>query len=210
MNDLLDLSKLEAGQMAFDWRPAELGELVDAVIDEFRWPGSEQTAQIRYERPDGRVTATIDSGRVQQVLRNLLSNAVKFSPPAGTILVRLRRVGKAALLTVCDEGPGIPPGEIEAVFDKFVQSSKTKSNTGGTGLGLAICREIVAGHKGRIWAENNAEAGCIFYVELPLDDTLAGRGLTISHATTAPCGIDKHPRTLHPNRGSKERTWASI
>ena len=72
------------------------------------------------------------------------------------------------LLSVRDEGPGIPPDELEAVFDKFVQSSKTKSNKGGTGLGLAICREIVAGHKGRIWAENNSGAGCIFYVELPV------------------------------------------
>ena len=170
VNDLLDFSKLEAGQMTFDLRPAELGELIDAVTDEFRSPRAEKKAEIRYERPDEPVTAIVDPGRVQQVARNLLSNAVKFSPSTGTIHVRLRRLGKAALLTVRDEGPGIPPGEIEAVFDKFVQSSKTKSNTGGTGLGLAICREIVGGHKGRIWAENNADAGCIFYVELPLGD----------------------------------------
>jgi signal transduction histidine kinase len=83
------------------------------------------------------------------------------------VAVRLRRVGKSVLLSVRDEGPGIPPDEIEAVFDKFVQSSKTKSNQGGTGLGLAICREIVGGHQGRIWAENNAGVGSIFYVELP-------------------------------------------
>ena len=71
-------------------------------------------------------------------------------------------------MSVRDEGPGIPAEELETVFDKFVQSSKTKSDQGGTGLGLAICREIVAGHQGRIWAENNATAGCIFYCELPL------------------------------------------
>ena len=93
---------------------------------------------------------------------------MKFSPPDGTVHVRLRHVGKALLMSVRDEGPGIPPEELETVFDKFVQSSKTKSNQGGTGLGLAICREIVAGHQGRIWAENNATAGCIFYCELPL------------------------------------------
>ena len=72
------------------------------------------------------------------------------------------------LVSVRDEGPGIPPDELEAVFDKFVQSSKTKSTKGGTGLGLAICREIISGHKGRMWAENNEGTGCIFYFELPV------------------------------------------
>ncbi len=75
---------------------------------------------------------------------------------------------RPCLISVRDEGPGIPPDELELVFDKFMQSSKTKSGSGGTGLGLAICREIVAGHHGRIWAENNARQGCIFYCELPL------------------------------------------
>ncbi len=93
---------------------------------------------------------------------------MKFSPRGTIVCVRLRRVGKAMLLSVRDEGPGIPAEELESVFDKFVQSSKTKSNKGGTGLGLAICREIVGGHKGRIWVENNAGVGCIFYVELPV------------------------------------------
>ena len=86
----------------------------------------------------------------------------------GTIHIRLRTVGKVILLSVRDEGPGIPPGELETVFDKFIQSTKTKTNSGGTGLGLAICREIVGGHQGRIWAENNTGAGCIFYCELPI------------------------------------------
>ena len=168
VNDLLDLSKLEAGRMTFDFRPADLGELVEVVIDEFRSLCAEQKVEIRCQRPEEATDTMVDPDRIQQVFRNLLSNAVKFSPSSGTIGVRLRRVGKAMLLSVRDEGPGIPPDEIEAVFDKFVQSSKTKSNSGGTGLGLAICREIVAGHQGRIWVENNAGVGCIFYVELPV------------------------------------------
>ena len=139
-----------------------------------------------------------DEERFKQVIRNLLSNAVKFSPNGGTIHVRARRVGKTCLISVRDEGPGIPPDELEMVFDKFMQSSKTKSGSGGTGLGLAICREIVAGHHGRIWAENNAQKGCIFYCELPLapaveddefdTDTAANRA-----AWTAPanCGGDR-------------------
>jgi signal transduction histidine kinase len=168
VNDLLDLSKLEAGRMTFDFCIADLGELIEVVIDEFKSLCAEQKVDIRYERPEEAIAAMVDPDRIQQVIRNLLSNAVKFSPSSGIICVRLRRVGKAMLLSVRDEGPGIPPDEMEAVFDKFVQSSKTKSNKGGTGLGLAICREIVDGHKGRIWAENNSGVGCIFYVELPI------------------------------------------
>ncbi len=176
VNDLLDLSKLEAGQMTFDFRSADMGKLVEVVIDEFRSLCAKKKVEIRYEQPEEAISTTVDPDRIQQVIRNLLANSVKFSPSAGTICVRLRRVGKAMLLSVRDEGPGIPPDEIEAIFDKFVQSSKTKSNKGGTGLGLAICREIVAGHKGRIWAENNAGTGCIFYVELPLDHPDLTRG----------------------------------
>jgi signal transduction histidine kinase len=101
------------------------------------------------------------------VVINLLSNAAKFSPPQGIIHVQLCQNDKTLLLSVSDEGPGIPADELEAVFDKFVQSSKTKSSKGGTGLGLAICRKIVTGHQGRVWGENNARAGCTFFVELP-------------------------------------------
>lgn len=168
VNDLLDLSKLEAGRMTFDFCRTDLGELVEVVIDEFKSLCAERKVDIRYERSEEPTATHVDPNRIQQVVRNLLANAVKFSPDSGTICVLLRRVGKAMLLSVRDEGPGIPPGEMESVFDKFVQSSKTKSNQGGTGLGLAICREIVGGHKGRIWAENNTGVGCIFYVELPV------------------------------------------
>ena len=168
VNDLLDLSKLEAGRMSFDFHPADLGALIEVVVDEFRSLCAEQKVSIRYQRPREKMITLVDPDRFAQVVRNLLSNAVKFSPPDGTVHVRLRHVGKALLMSVRDEGPGIPAEELETVFDKFVQSSKTKSNQGGTGLGLAICREIVAGHQGRVWAENNATAGCIFYCELPL------------------------------------------
>lgn len=168
VNDLLDLSKLESGRMSFECQSVDVGNLVEMVIDEFRSFCAEQNVTIRYQGPEQSLTMTVDPDRIQQVIRNLLSNAAKFSPPSGTICVQLQQAGKTILFSVRDEGPGISPDELEAVFDKFYQSSKAKSKKGGTGLGLAICREIVGGHKGRIWAENNAGAGCIFFVELPL------------------------------------------
>ncbi len=167
VNDLLDLSKLESGRMAFESRHAELGQLVEMVVDEFKSMCAEHKVTICHRMPEEAMTATVDPNRIQQVVRNLLSNAVKFSPVDGTIFVELRRVGKNFLLSVRDEGPGILPEELETVFDRFIQSSKTMSNKGGTGLGLAICREIVNWHQGRIWAENNDTTGCVFYCELP-------------------------------------------
>ncbi len=168
VNDLLDLSKLEAGRMTFEFRPVDFGKLIEMVIDEFRSFCSERDITIGYQEPEETITANVAPDRIQQVVLNLLSNAAKFSPPQGVICVELRQRDETLLLTVSDEGTGIPPDELEAVFDKFVQSSKTKSSKGGTGLGLAICRQIVAGHQGRIWAENNAGAGCTFFCELPM------------------------------------------
>jgi signal transduction histidine kinase len=168
VNDLLDLSKLEAGRMRFDLQATCLDALIEVVVDEFRSMIARKEIRIRYRRPDETTIVLADEDRFKQVIRNLLSNAVKFSPDKSTVHVAARRIGKTVLISVRDEGPGIPPDELELVFDKFMQSSKTKSGSGGTGLGLAICREIVAGHHGRIWAENNSRQGCSFYCELPL------------------------------------------
>jgi signal transduction histidine kinase len=168
VNDLLDLSKLEAGRMFYEFQPNSVGDLLEVVVDEFKSLCAERQVSIVYRPPDEETATMVDPERLKQVFRNLLSNATKFSPPQGTVNVRMRRLAQSLLISVRDEGPGIPADELELVFDKFVQSSKTKSGGGGTGLGLAISREIVAAHKGRIWAENNAGAGCIFYCELPL------------------------------------------
>jgi signal transduction histidine kinase len=116
-----------------------------------------------------------------QVMANLLSNAIKFSPPGGRVQVSLRAVpmrtgednGDPATagieIRVRDEGIGIPEDELEAVFDKFVQSSKTKTGAGGTGLGLAICREIVGAHRGAVYANNNPSPalGACFTMVIP-------------------------------------------
>jgi signal transduction histidine kinase len=70
-------------------------------------------------------------------------------------------------MSIRDEGPGFPPDEVGTIFDKFVQSSRTETKAGGTGLGLAICRELIAAHSGRIWAENAPTGGAVFWLELP-------------------------------------------
>jgi signal transduction histidine kinase len=123
-----------------------------------------------------------DGVRVGQVLRNLVGNAIKFTPAGGRVWVELETGeiaglpgGRSVLLRVLDDGVGIPDGEYDAIFDKFTQSSRTRSKAGGTGLGLAICREIVQAHAGAIWAENRGRGGACFTVALPIDAARPGQ-----------------------------------
>ncbi len=112
--------------------------------------------------------AVVDPERFRQVLRNLLSNAEKFSPPGGTVTLGLWRHETTFSMSVQDQGPGIPPDELETIFEKFTQSSATRTGAGGTGLGLAICREIITAHHGRIWAKNGLGGGAVLTVEFAM------------------------------------------
>ena len=175
LNDLLDLSKLEAGRMVLNLAPVRLEQVIVDALSEF-----DALFQSRRQKPVFQVEAGVpepmgDAARLGQVVRNLLSNASKFTPEGKGIHLSL---GQATLpgglrgvaFSVSDEGIGIPAGELDAVFDKFVQSSRTRTGAGGTGLGLAICQEIVAAHKGSITACINAAGGAEFTVILPLGD----------------------------------------
>lgn len=168
LNDLLDFARLECGKQALQIQQADFCELVEVVVDEFRSLLAERSLDLRWEKPDQPVAAAVDGPKIKQVIRNLLSNATKFAETSTTVEANLRYGDSTALFVVRDQGPGIPEDELEAIFDKFVQSTRTKSGAGGTGLGLAICSEIIAGHGGRIWAENNPEGGAAIAFEIPL------------------------------------------
>jgi len=168
LNDLLDLAKLESGKVVFAFKPTDLVMLIRSVTDELDALLSERDLNVQHEvlKFDGQVT--LDADKIKQVLRNLLNNAIRFSPKGGIINIVICSSENSVRVSVCDRGPGIPQNELEAVFDKFVQSSKTKTGAGGTGLGLAICQEIIAAHRGRIWAENRPEGGAVFSFEIQL------------------------------------------
>jgi PAS domain S-box-containing protein len=181
LNDLLDLSKLEAGKMHIEPTLHDVRPLIREAAAEFESLLSSRGLQFSIVPTDGSTKAMCDPVRFGQVLRNLLSNAIKFSADGGKITVSFecgtRPLGRRAddgatvpvlRITIADEGVSIPPNELEAIFEKFVQSSKTKSGAGGTGLGLAICREIMHAHRGSIEACNNAERGASFIVQLPI------------------------------------------
>ena len=181
VNDLLDLSKLEARQMQFNMARYDLRRSVEEVRSELSplFDAKHLKCEVDYTLTDSHLTA--DRKRIDQVLRNLMGNAIKFSPERGTIHVTIaagslpagRRASDdgdcAALsISIADEGVGIPPEELEAIFDKFTQSSRTRTGAGGTGLGLTICREIVHGHRGMIAAHNASDGGAVFNVLLPI------------------------------------------
>lgn len=169
VNDLLDLAKLEAGRMQIHFQPSCIAPLVALVVDEFDSLCSDRQIAIRMEEGFEELELNLDAERIKQVLRNLLANAVKFSPSNSEVIVVVSEHDDMLRVSVADQGPGIPPAELEAIFDKFVQSSKTKSGGGGTGLGLAICRQIITAHRGRIWAENRADGGAVLHFEVPLN-----------------------------------------
>lgn len=170
IDDLLDLSKLEAGQMHLSLQRLSIRGVVDNAAREFEPLLRGRRLHLVIDEENGLPPAMLDPQRFGQVVRNLLSNAVKFSPEGGSIYVRIKRSqGHSPMLQliISDEGMGIPESELETVFDKFVQSSKTRTGAGGTGLGLAICRELVMAHHGLIHAHNAPTGGAVLVVELP-------------------------------------------
>jgi signal transduction histidine kinase len=182
LNDLLDLAKLESGKMTYDMRTVELQPVALEAVTELTEVARRKGVNISVRHADAPCIVWCDAGRIGQVLRNLLSNAVKFTPEGGAVRVGFDRSqtladgSPALLISVADTGTGIPESELHSIFDKFVQSSKTKSGAGGTGLGLAICREIVQRHGGRIWAVNNMDAGATVNVLLPAGTTARAEG----------------------------------
>jgi len=109
----------------------------------------------------------LDAVLMERVLCNLLENAAKYTPPGSRIVIKAAVQGSELLLRVSDNGPGLPPGREEALFEKFARA-KSETSTPGVGLGLAICRAIMQAHQGRIWAEATPGGGATFVLALPL------------------------------------------
>ena len=170
VNQLLDLSRLESGAIPLQRRSFELLPLLEQAAREAMAHASHMgdgRVRIDVEAPrDLKVHG--DRERLHQVVANLLENAVRHSPPAGCVGVSARLDGGRIVLEVIDEGPGIPPGEEERVFERFYRSDAARSAAeGGTGLGLAIARWIIDLHGGAISAEAGRENGCRMVVQLP-------------------------------------------
>jgi len=162
LNNLLDLAKLEANQMAFDIKENDLEEVLNEVIIELAPLTENKEIKLEITNKSNDLLAEFDNHRIHQILYNLLSNAIKFSPNKGIIKIlfveysiHINDVEVPAIkFMITDQGIGVPDTELNTIFEKFSQSSRTNTGAGGTGLGLSISKDICNYHHGKIWAEN--------------------------------------------------------
>jgi signal transduction histidine kinase len=166
LNDLLDLSKLESDQVDYCFETHGLDQAIGGAVLTFETVLKDKNIKLKFDPDDFSTEILHDTAKMMQVFINIISNAIKFSNNGSVIDIKVEDKNDLIVISVIDEGIGIPKDELNAVFSKFVQSSKSKSGAGGTGLGLSICKKIVNDHRGRIWAENNPAGGSIFKIAL--------------------------------------------
>jgi PAS domain S-box-containing protein len=169
VDDLSDVSQIQAGGLRIDKQPVDLAELTRSTVDSHR--GLLDRHRVRLEVEEGR-TVSLDRERIRQIMNNLLDNAVKYSPEGGEVCVTLAYDDDGALLRVEDSGIGLPSDALETVFEPFSRASNAlASDISGMGLGLYICRRVAEAHGGRMWAESDGEGrGASFCLWLPLND----------------------------------------
>ncbi|HEV8637237.1 MAG TPA: ATP-binding protein [Chloroflexota bacterium] len=184
IDDLLDISRLESGRLKLSVEPLRLDELIHEAVEQVR--SVSRSHRFLASMQPGLPEAVADTVRVRQVLDNLLSNAVRYSPDGGTITVRLAQSGPETLLvSVQDEGIGIPEEARAKVFDKFYRiDTATGQKIRGLGLGLAICKQIVEAQGGRIWVDSRIGHGSAFSFTVPTawSGVLAAPGADVAPA----------------------------
>jgi two-component system sensor histidine kinase GlrK len=180
ISKLLDLARLEAGAVGYDFHSHDLVALVRKVVTEFEARERGRAPRIEVEPANQPILVRCDEDRLFQVVENLVDNAVKYSPADGIVSLRVEASGdsgfdpteRVALVEVRDSGPGVPEEEKERIFERFHQLNPgTQGNGGGVGLGLAICREIVEAHGGKVWVADNGDRGSTFTFRIPLAAT---------------------------------------
>mgnify|MGYP000468688189 CR=1 FL=1 len=164
IQDLLDVSRIEAGRLRIDPLPSELSTLVHGAVEVLTPLAAERGIVLEADVPETLPVVLADEQRVQQVLSNLVGNAVKFTPAGGRVTVRVelgRPPAHEVVVAVADTGPGIPPADLPAIFDRYWQGSG-RARRAGAGLGLPIAKGIVDAHGGRLWVESEVGRGSVF------------------------------------------------
>jgi two-component system sensor histidine kinase VicK len=169
VNDLLELSRLDNRETRWEKRSLDLGRILKDVVSKMEVSATKkrQTLVLDLPEEDGQVFA--DRDKLEQVFQNILSNATKYTPEGGKVAVRLRRSGNFMEVSFCDNGVGIPKGDLPRIFERFYRVDKTRSrDMGGTGLGLSIAQEIVEAHDGTIGIESETGKGTTVTISLPM------------------------------------------
>ncbi len=182
--DLRELALAEAGQLAVERRPVDVGELAERVVAAVESAAADKGITLTTSVARGLPSLSADADRLRQVLHNLLANALRYTPAGGQITISVEpmrpeeqesggealspRAPASLLVSVADTGPGIPAEDLPYVFDRFYRADRSRSRAGGgSGLGLAIARSIVEAHGGRIWAESRPGEGTRIAFTLP-------------------------------------------
>jgi PAS domain S-box-containing protein len=165
INELLDISRIQAGKQEYNYQKVSLASLIKESIDLLDLSHHVVNVNI----PDEDILLTADAQKIIQVLVNILTNAAKYAPAGSRIQVHAQILGPSVQISVADEGPGIPPGELTRIFNQFYRTSYTASSTKGSGLGLYISKEIIEAHLGKIWAESEVGKGSSFYITIPIE-----------------------------------------
>jgi signal transduction histidine kinase/ActR/RegA family two-component response regulator len=170
ISDVLDVSRIVSGRLRLNVRPVRVGQVIDETIESLRTAAAAKRIQIRKEVDATAGPVLADPDRLRQILWNCVSNAIKFTPERGHVIVRLSVEANEALLSVSDDGIGIPQEFMPHVFDRFRQADSTSTRSyGGLGLGLALVRHLTELHGGRVEAESAGDGkGATFRVRLPL------------------------------------------
>lgn len=183
ITDLRDLSLAEAGQLALQLRPTDLGELVQASVERLASHARDKEVELKADVPEGLPRVEVDPDRIAQVLGNLLENALRHTPEGGRMTVRLepKETGEAVWATVRDTGPGITEDHLPNVFERFYRADRSRSRSGGgSGIGLAVVKQLVEAHGGTVWADSFPGEGASFGFELPA----AGHGVSLHPETS--------------------------
>lgn len=175
VRELLELSKIESGEVVLHLSPTHVENLLNRVAERLRAQSERAGLTFTVQAEPGLPLASIDAERIEQVLVNLLHNAIKFTPPSGSVALKVERQNDALCVSVSDTGVGIPQEELSRIFERFYKVDKARTvsrsnleREGGTGLGLAIAKRIVLAHGGQIWAESHPRQGATFYFTLPV------------------------------------------
>ncbi|GAA2913609.1 cell wall metabolism sensor histidine kinase WalK [Enterococcus pseudoavium] len=172
INDLLNLSRMDSGVQQMELELVNFNELVGYALDRFDMMVNSQKKNYRIVREftERDLWVEIDTDKIMQVIDNIMNNAIKYSPDGGKIEVHLIETHNNVVLSISDEGLGIPKKDLEKVFERFYRVDKARARKqGGTGLGLAISKEVMKAHQGQIWVESVEGKGSTFYISLPYE-----------------------------------------
>jgi two-component system phosphate regulon sensor histidine kinase PhoR len=168
VRDLLRLAGLEAGQEAVTRAPCDVAALLDGLVADFQPQARAKRQQLTASiAPDVR-TVAVDPAKLHDALRNLVENAVAYTPEGGRITITAARDDARLSVSVADTGPGIPPADLERVFERFYRVDQSRAGPGGTGLGLAIVKHLVQAMDGEVAAANRPGGGAVFTLTVPI------------------------------------------